>query len=589
MAHKIRSLISSKVVQALESLPSRGKEVKASAVLPYIQVDPQTSQPPEFRVSLRDLYQRSIISSDGHKELVKVGSSLVERFETDPSIPAVYIRQTRADIRLNFKVNSSQLVSDVVKAVTERPINFWRKSGLVSLLPPQRVVVEYSSPNIAKPFHVGHLRSTIIGSFVANINQAVGHEVIRINFLGDWGTQFGLLKYGYDHQNLTASDLEEDAIAKLHRAYVWANQRAAEDPTVAQTARETFTRMEEGHPGELSAWETFRTMSIRDLRRVYARLNVTFDEYHGESMYPKDACRRVLKDMERSGLIRTAGDGRKVYQVSPGHEVTVEKSDGSTLYLTRDVAAAEERFKQYGFTQMYYVVENGQSDHFSALFSILAALGHPWADCLTHIKFGRVRGMSSRKGTAVGLEDLLDGARQLMGHRQDLAKTTKREARLSSDTAEELAVSSVIVGDLKQRRQRDYEFSWDKALQATGDTGVKLQYTHCRLVSLEQNCGVQYRPGGSTAALVEPMALALVKEIARFDEVLVETYHELEACVMLAYLFRLCSVTNAAFKQLQIKGAQQEVAEARLALFLAARHTLAAGMTILGLRPMQHM
>ncbi|KAK8384446.1 hypothetical protein O3P69_009329 [Scylla paramamosain] len=526
MAHKIRSLISNKVVQALESLPSRGKEVKASAVLPYIQVDPQTSQPPEFRVSLRDLYQRSIISSDGHKGLVKVGSSL-----------------TRADIRLNFKVNSSQLVSDVVKAVTERPINFWRKSGLVSLLPPQRVVVEYSSPNIAKPFHVGHLRSTIIGSFVANVNQAVGHEVIRINFLGDWGTQFGLLKYGYDHQNLTASDLEEDAIAKLHRAYVWANQRAAEDPTVAQTARETFTRMEEGHPGELSAWETFRTMSIRDLKRVYARLNVTFDEYHGESMYPKNACRRVLKDMEHSGLIRTAGDGRKVYQ--------------------------------YGFTRMYYVVENGQSDHFSALFSILAALGHPWADCLTHIKFGRVRGMSSRKGTAVGLEDLLDGARQLMGHRQDLAKTTKREARLSSDTAEELAVSSVIVGDLKQRRQRDYEFSWDKALQATGDTGVEAT--------------VHPLSPGDTAALVEPTALALVKEIARFDEVLVETYHELEACVLLAYLFRLCSVTNAAFKQLQIKGAQQEVAEARLALFLAARHTLAAGMTILGLRPMQHM
>lgn len=229
--------------------------------------------------------------------------------------------------------------------------------------------------------------------------------------------------FRYDAQKLTEADLQEDAIAKLYHAYVWANQRAEEDPTVARTARETFTRMEEGDAAEISAWETFRNVSIRDLKRVYGRLNVVFDEYHGESMYPREACCGVLKDMEAAGLIRTLDDGRKVYQVSPSHGVTVEKSDGSSLYLTRDVAAAVDRFHRYAFTRMLYVVENGQADHFSALFSILRALGHPWAESLSHIKFGRVRGMSSRRGTAVALEDLLDGARHLMSLRQDQAKS----------------------------------------------------------------------------------------------------------------------------------------------------------------------
>ncbi|XP_050689265.1 probable arginine--tRNA ligase, mitochondrial isoform X1 [Eriocheir sinensis] len=588
MAHKIRSLISSKVSRALEGVLSGTREAKPSTVLPYIQVDPQASQAPEFKLSLRDLQQRGLTNSaDRLKGLATFGSSLVETFETDTLVPAVYLKQTKADVRLNFKVSPSQLVSDVVDTITDRPKDFWRTSGLVSLLPPQRVVVEYSSPNIAKPFHVGHLRSTIIGNFVGNICSAVGHSVTRLNFLGDWGTQFGLLKYGCDTQGLTVADLQEDAITKLHQAYVYANQRAAEDPKVAQTARETFTRMEEGEPADLSAWETYRELSLIDLKRVYGRLNVSFDEYHGESMYPQEACREVLQAMENAGLLRTLSDGRKVYPVNPNQDVTIEKSDGSTLYITRDVAAALDRFNRYAFTRMIYVVENGQSDHFTALFSILRALGHRWAeDGLSHVKFGRVRGMSSRKGTAVALEDLLDGARHLMSEKQQTSKTTRVSSQAS---AEELAVSSVIVGDLKQRRQRDYEFSWGKALQASGDTGVKLQYTHCRLLSLEQHCGVAPRPRVSTAPLVEPQALALVTEIARFDEVLVEAYHELEACVLVAYLFRLCSATNAAFKVLPIKSAPQEVAEARLALFLAARHTLAAGMALLGLRPMTRM
>ncbi|XP_042224146.1 probable arginine--tRNA ligase, mitochondrial isoform X2 [Homarus americanus] len=485
------------------------------------------------------------------------------------------------------RVNNSQLVSEVVKITTHRPNSFWRCSALVNLLPFQKVVVEYSSPNIAKPFHIGHLRSTIIGNFIANLHAALGHNVTRINYLGDWGTQFGILKYGYDARNITEKDLEEDAIKKLYEVYVWANQKAESDPSVSSKARDIFNKMEQGDNRELETWEFFRNVSIKEFKHVYERLNVKFDEYHGESMYSAQKCQEVLKLLEQKNLLQTLEDGRKVYEVNPKQKVTVVKSDGSSIYLSRDIAAAIHRQEEYKFTKMYYVVDNSQSDHFVALFSIIRNLGFEWAESMTHIKFGRIQGMSTRKGTAIFLQDLLDEAQEIMMQKQQETETTRDDVRLSgAETAGRVATSCVLIGDMKQRRQRDYVFSWDKALQSRGDTGVKLQYVHCRLLSLEGNCGVDYNPEANTSCLTEPQALTLIMEIARFDEVLVQTYRELEPCILVSYLFKLCGTINNAIKLLQVKSAPLEVAEARLALFMAARHTLAAGMNILGVKPL---
>nr|XP_045586358.1 LOW QUALITY PROTEIN: probable arginine--tRNA ligase, mitochondrial [Procambarus clarkii] len=541
MAHKFRSLISNKIIQAISGFPIGGRGLKPSSLIPCVQFEPKTGSQPEFRVSLMTLQKKGLI----HAMIL---------------------------IILNYK----QLASEVVKITTLKPASFWRCSALVNLLPHEKVVVEYSSPNIAKPFHIGHLRSTIIGNFIANLHAALGHDVTRINYLGDWGTQFGILKYGYDARNMTEKDLEEDAIKKLYEVYVWANQKAESDPNISNRAREIFNKMEQGDENELKAWEIFRNLSIKDFKRVYARLNVNFDEFHGESMYKAKKCQDVLNQMEQKGLLETLDDGRKVYEVNPKQRVTIVKSDGSSIYLSRDIAGAIDRQEKYNFTKMYYVVDNSQSDHFVALFSIMRKMGFDWADNMRHIKFGRIQGMSTRKGTTVFLQDLLDEAQAIMMQKQQETETTRDNVRLSgAETADRVATSCVLIGDMKQRRQRDYVFSWDKALQSRGDTGVKLQYVHCRLVSLKENCDTDYNPQANTSFLTEKQALTLIQDIARG--------------ILVNYLFMLCGSINNALKHLNVKGAPIEVAEARLALFMAARYTLAAGMNILGVEPLNQM
>lgn len=212
---------------------------------------------------------------------------------------------------------------------------------------------------------------------------------------------------------MTEKDLEDDAINKLYEVYVWANQEAETDPSVSKAAREIFNRMERGDKNELETWKLFRDVSIKDFKRIYDLLNVKFDEFHGESMYSANKCIDVISAMEKKGLLKTLNDGRKVYEMGPSDRVTIVKGDGSSIYLSRDIAAAIDRQEKYKFTKMYYVVDNSQFGHFVALFSILRNLGFDWADNMRHIKFGRIQGMSTRKGTAVFLEDLIDGVQKV--------------------------------------------------------------------------------------------------------------------------------------------------------------------------------
>lgn len=568
----------------------RGKGLRSSLVTPLVKIDPGSRREAEFSVSLKSLQEEGLLHSQLYRKyLLDLGTSIMESIETNPDLPRTYLVQEKNDIKINFQVDFKKLAKDVITITNDKPHSFWQCNTLVTQVPTHNVVVDFSSPNIAKPFHVGHLRSTILGNFIANLHAAFGHQVTRINYLGDWGTQFGLLKYGYDSKNMKESDLEDNAIDKLFEVYVWANQKAAKDPKIYDIAREIFSKIEKGDRQELETWKLFRRVSIDDLKKIYFRLNVHFDEFHGESMYNATVCNEVLQEMERKGLLQLMDDGRKVYQVNGKQKVTVVKSDGSSIYLTRDVAGAVDRYKRYRFTKMYYVVDNSQTDHFHTLFDILKNLGKEWAKSLEHIKFGRILGMSTRKGNTVFLRDLLNEAQDIMKKNQLNTNTTRENELYSSHAADIVAVSAVFVGDMKQRRQKDYVFSWKKALQNQGDTGVKMQYVHCRLVSLEENCGVQYTSSVDFSCLAEAEAHNIIREIARFDEILMDSYKEMEPCILVNYLLKLCGIINRALKTLKVKSSPKEVAEARLALFTAARHTLAAGMNILGLRPLKKM
>lgn len=277
----------------------------------------------------------------------------------------------------------------------------------------------FSSPNIAKPFHLGHLRSTIIGNYISKLHEYFTVDVTKLNYLGDWGTQFGLLNVGVDLLKYSDDMLQENPIQYLYEAYVAANKTAETNSDLLPEARKVFQELEDGNCKYLERWQKYREFSISDLEKTYARLGVSFTKYYWESMYGAKEVDVVLEKLKENMILQLKDDGRHVVDIDEKRTVTVLKSDGSTVYLTRDIAAAIDRYESYKFDKMYYVVENGQSDHLSSLFKILQKLGYSWANDLHHVKFGRVRGMSTRRGNVVFLRDILDEARVIMQQKQD--------------------------------------------------------------------------------------------------------------------------------------------------------------------------
>lgn len=281
------------------------------------------------------------------------------------------------------------------------------------------VVFDFSSPNIAKPFHVGHLRSTIIGNVLSNLHKHLGYRVTRINYIGDWGTQFGMLHVGVQMLGITLEQIRAKPIETLYSAYVAANTAAKTDASITEKARECFTKLETGTDTKLARqWQEYRKYTVTELEQVYERLGVQFDQYDWESQYSQRQIGDVLERLHQHSLLLDESDGRKVVEVD-GRRVPVVKSDGSSLYLTRDIAAVLDRFRRYNFERMYYVVENGQTDHFNALFKTTAALTTDiLLERMVHVKFGRIHGMSTRSGKVVFLRDVLDEARGLMLEKQ---------------------------------------------------------------------------------------------------------------------------------------------------------------------------
>lgn len=397
--------------------------------------------------------------------LFRKGSDFIQQFELDDSITGTSLSPPDSKTHfINFHLDTSHYIKGLLGDILETCEEDYVSSKLFSL-PQENILVEFSSPNIAKPFHVGHLRSTIHGNFLSNLFQAMGHNVKRLNYLGDWGTQFGLLQFGLDQGWLTWEEISKKPIHHLLEIYVRANALAEKDVTVAATARSLFQRLESGDEKLANYWSEIRSYTVAELRQMYSRLGVHFDEFNWESQYGIKELEDVLTDLEKTGHLVKTAEGKQVVHINDQRSVTLVKSDGSSLYITRDVAAAIDRRRRFPFQRMLYVVDNAQTDHFVSLKSILRFMGHKWADDIEHVKFGRIKGMSTRKGTAVFLSDLLDEAHSRMKAKQITSPNTKVAVDDNPHITDTLAVSSVIINDLKQRRQRDYMFSWDDALQ----------------------------------------------------------------------------------------------------------------------------
>ncbi|KAJ8397615.1 hypothetical protein AAFF_G00436140 [Aldrovandia affinis] len=541
-------------------------------------------QSSDFRLSVNSLLQNGSFSSADDTQTQT--EALVQRLKPDNVVEEISVGCGV----INFKISRTVLAEKILEKIHNDGHLFGVRSELFSSLQKGRTLVEFSSPNIAKKFHAGHLRSTIIGNFIANLKEAVGNDVIRMNYLGDWGMQFGLLGVGFQRFG-SLEKLKVNPLQHLFDVYVWVNKEAESNECIWLAAREFFRQLEQGEAQALSLWQHFREISVEEYQRVYKRLGVHFDEYSGESFHQSQA-QGVLQQLQQRGLMKTTEKGTGVVDLSSAKNMsfysTVMRSDGTSLYITRDIAAAIARKEKYAFDEMIYVTDKSQEGHFQQLFGILLAMGHEWTQSCRHVPFGLVQGMKTRQGEVVFLEDVLDEARTRMLRNMKESRTTK-ELEDPEDTAEKVGISALIVQDFKGPLVSDYKFNWDKVLQAQGDTGVFLQYTHARLCSLMRMHGGDAEAAFDPSLLQELGSIAMLKHLLRYDEVLHRSLQDLQPKHLVNFLMTLCHLIATAHRTLPVKGSPAAQARARLQLFRGACTVLANGMRILGITPVEMM
>lgn len=457
------------------------------------------------------------------------------------------------------------------------------------------VVIDYSSPNIAKPIGFHHIRSTAIGHAIANLHRLQGWKVEGINYLGDWGKQFGLVAVGFSE---FGDPSRRGQTAHLVEVYVKANTRADAEPAFDEQARAFFRRMESGDADALALWREFRETSIADFKKVYARLGITFEHWDGESRY-QDKMDGVIEQIANT-LGAVESEGALVVDMPSDNDeppVLLKKNDGSTLYATRDLAAAIDRHARFKFDRALYVVAADQALHFKQFFRVLERMGLPWATSLSHVQFGRIHGMSTRRGKITLLTDVLDEA-----HDRALEKVNaniaagKIQTEDAEGLAEQIGVGAIIFGDLKNKRVSDYEFNWEQVLDFEGGhNGPYLQYAHARA------CKVLVLGGGAPASfdaslLVLPEEQSVVREVARLPLVTREACEQSEPSLVARYLLELAAVFSRWYSLGNQDRSHRVLLEdngplraSRLALTDAVRLTLSNGLRLLGLQAPEQM
>ncbi|KAF1988735.1 arginyl-tRNA synthetase [Aulographum hederae CBS 113979] len=490
----------------------------------------------------------------------------------------------------------------------------------------KKIIVEFSSPNIAKPFHAGHLRSTIIGGFLSNLYDGAGWDVTRMNYLGDWGKQYGVLalgfeKYGneeallanpiahlYDvYVRISGEQHAEDEKIKAKKEEIAALQKENKDVTeqttelqnmvddgVDEAARKYFKQMVDGDEAALGIWKRFRDLSIEKYKRTYGRLNIHYDEYSGESQVKDESMDKAAKTLEDTGVSERS-EGAVLVDLTRWNKklgkALVKKKDGTSLYLTRDIGAAAERMDKYNFDKMIYVVASQQDQHLAQLFKIMEVMGRKdIAERCTHVNFGMVLGMSTRRGTAKFLDDILETVGERMHDVMRANQAKYEQVEDPEKTADILGISAVMIQDMTGKRINNYNFDMDRMCSFEGDTGPYLQYAHARLSSITRKASDVSSADLLTAdytLLSEPHAINLVRSLAQWPDVFMNTIKTQEPVTVLTYLFKMTHALSSSYDHLQVVGSEPALKTARLALYVAARQVLGNGMRLLGLTPLE--
>lgn len=476
----------------------------------------------------------------------------------------------------NFFLERSAFADEVLKEVLELGEHY----GDWDYGQGRKVVIDMSSPNIAKPMSMGHLRSTVIRNAIANLEKKVGYEPIRINHLGDWGTQFGKLIEAY---KLWGSEelVKADPIAELIKLYVRFHEEAELDPTLDDKGRAWFKKLEDGDPEAVRLWEWFRSESLKEFNRVYDLLGVTFDSYNGEAFY-NDKMDVVVDMLEDANLLKVDNGATIVdlekYDLPPA---LIKKSDGATLYMTRDLAAANYRKNTYDFAKCIYVVGMEQSNHFKQLKAVLKELNLPWAETIVHIPFGLItlngKKLSTRKGKIILLEGVLKEATEL-ALKQIEAKNPSLENKEA--VAHAVGVGAVIFHDLKNDRTNNFDFALEEVVQFEGETGPYVQYTHARAMSILRKAN--YTVDTQAAfSLTDDDAWEVLKLIENYPNVVRFAEEKCEPSAIAKYVINLAQAFNKYYAHTKVL-VEDEAFNSRIALVQTTASLLKQGLALLG-------
>lgn len=468
------------------------------------------------------------------------------------------------------------------ESVVDAAINEADAFGQSTIGEKKTVLVEFSSTNIAKPFHIGHIRSTMIGNSLYRIYKALGYDAIAINHLGDYGTQFGKLIVAYKLWGVK-EDIENDPIPELLKIYVRFHEEAESNPALDDEARLWFKRLEENDEEAHSLWTWFREVSLKEFNRVYGMLGVHFDSFAGESFY-SDKMPAVLDEM-RSKKIMQASEGAEIVDLEPFGmpPALITKKDGSTLYITRDIAAAIYRKNHYNFHQNIYVVGSQQKLHFQQWMKIIEMMGHEWAKDCHHIEFGTVSleegSMSTRRGRVVFLEDVLKSAVD-----QTLSIINEKNPNLENkeEVAQKIGVGAVVFQELHHNRIKDYVFSLEKTLSFEGETGPYVQYTHARACSVLRNYKGAFDQV-DYSRLTDDAAQAVVRSIGKFPDLIQDAAKKYEPSLITRYVVDLAQEFNRFYHDHQILVEDAETSKARVALVKATVQTIKNALYLIGL------
>jgi len=554
-------------------------KISEEEIVEYIEIPPDDKMGdyafPCFKLA-KTLKKAPVIIASEIKENIKINEEVIEKMETIGGY-------------LNFYINKNTLIKNVLEEIESKN----SKYGKSNIGKEKNIVIDYSAPNIAKPFHIGHLRSTVIGGALYNIYKYLGYNVIGINHLGDYGTQFGKMIEGYKLWG-KEYNLDENPIEKLTEIYVRINNLCKEDENVLNECRNNFKKLEEGDKYCIELWEKFKNLSLKEFQKVYDLLGSSFDSWNGEAFYT-DKMPEVIKILEQTGKLEES-EGAKIVnleKVGINTPIIIEKSNGSSTYATRDLAAILYRARTYNFDKALYVTSYEQNLHFRQIFETAKLLGidEKYTKSLEHVAFGMVLlktgKMSTREGNVIKLEELLNEA---ISRAKAIIEEKNPNLENKDEIAKKIGIGAVIFNDLSNSRIKDEIFDWDTILNFQGETGPYIQYMYVRTKSILEN--IEKLPASKEINIEELQdneAIKIIKLVYKFNNILENVISKNEPSILSRYLINIAQAYSSYYNSNKILVEDIEKKNARIYLTYMVGNILEIGANLLGIKMPEKM